>query len=104
MAFWAQAQAQAAKSRTKRAMKKPTKADLKKFVGEVSSFKSDMRGNFGNLTCVLAKIGQLDADLDIKLSYFTDKMWENGFAEGKLTYLIGKINTVYLLFFKGEFF
>ena len=28
MAFWAQAQAQAAKSRTKRAMKKPTKADL----------------------------------------------------------------------------
>ena len=64
-AFFAQAQAQAAKaSRNKRSPgKKPTAADFRKMAGQISEFKEQMKHNIGNLTCVMAKMGQLDGNL-----------------------------------------
>merc|ERR1712141_244528 len=44
--------------------------------------KEDKKGIFGNLTCVMAKMGALNGQLDIKMSYFTDKVWD-GFADGE---------------------
>jgi len=77
-AFFAQAQAQAAKaSRNKRSPgKKPTAADFRKMAGQISEFKEQMKHNIGNLTCVMAKMGQLDGNLDIKLEFFTEKIWD----------------------------
>jgi len=93
LAFLAQAQAQQAQkepmqyaatpfTRSKRALEEPTAADLKKFSTEVFNFKQDKKGIFGNLTCVMAKMGALNGQLDIKLSYFTDKLWDE-FADGE---------------------
>ena len=67
-AFFAQAQAQAAKAgRAKRAAgKKPTAADFRKMAGQISEFKDQMKHNIGNLTCVMAKMGQLDGSLSME--------------------------------------
>merc|ERR1712012_339031 len=68
--------------RTKRAMKKPTAAEMRKFTEDMAMFKQQKMGMMGNLTCVLAKFGSLDSNLDINLSSYTEDMWKY-FAEGE---------------------
>lgn len=77
-AFFAQAQAQAKANRAKRHTygKRPSAEEFRAFAKQVSGFKSMMKDNFGNLTCVLAKMGALDSKLDIKLNFYTERMWD----------------------------
>ena len=50
-------------TRSKRALENPTAEDMKKFSEDVAMFKEHKRGMIGNLTCVLAKMGKLNANL-----------------------------------------
>lgn len=59
----------------KRAIKPPTDQDKLEFAEDVADFKADKKYMAGNMTCILTKFGALDANLDVKLSYFTRDMW-----------------------------
>lgn len=61
--------------RTKRAMKKPTAAEMRKFTEDMAMFKQQKMGMMGNLTCVLAKFGSLDSNLGKSL-HLTDSEYE----------------------------
>ena len=50
-------------TRSKRALENPTAEDMKKFSEDVAMFKEHKKGMIGNLTCVLAKMGKLNANL-----------------------------------------
>merc|ERR1712211_45050 len=65
-------------SRSKRAI---SAADKRKFVEDMANYKEQKMAKMGNLTCVLAKYGLLDANLQINLSAYTGgDMW-NHFAD-----------------------
>jgi len=62
--------------RGKRAlMNKPSAEEMQEFMGQVAMFKDMKKSMVSNMTCVLTKLGKLDKNLDINLSFFTDKMW-----------------------------
>jgi len=57
------------------AMNKPSAEEMQEFMGQVAMFKDMKKSMVNNMTCVLTKLGKLDKNLDINLSFFTDKMW-----------------------------
>ena len=61
--------------RTKRAVMPPSEKDLEDFAEKIADAKDMMHGTVGNLTCVLSKLGALDANLNINLQHFTQDMW-----------------------------
>ena len=41
----------------------------------MQDFKLDAKDNIGNVTCVLAKLKALDANLDINLEFYSNGLW-----------------------------
>jgi len=68
--------------RNKRAVDPPTKEELQEFAQDVAAFKVMKKAMIGNLTCVLSKLGALDANLNINLNHFTTEKW-GMFARGE---------------------
>jgi len=74
--MWRQFQDQQGNSRLRRAIEKPSEQDMAEFADSVVTFKMSMKDNVGNLTCILAKMGALDGDLNIRLEHFTQDVWQ----------------------------
>lgn len=68
--------------RGKRAIDPPTQEEMKQFAGHIAEFKEEKMDKMANLTCVLRKMGALDANLNINLKHFTQDMWSK-FAVGE---------------------
>ena len=46
------------------------------FAEAVEEFKMTTKENIGNLTCVLADMGLLDANLNINKNFYRNEMWQ----------------------------
>lgn len=62
--------------RFRRAVEEPTPEEIEEFAEALADFKVDMKDNIGNVTCVLARLGALDKNLNVDLDHFTRGAWE----------------------------
>ena len=53
----------------------PTPEDFAEFFAHAQKVKAGMQTKVGNLTCVLTKMGLLDASANVNLKHFTEDMW-----------------------------
>lgn len=55
----------------------PSHEDVIRFSMGVHDYTEHMKDNIGNLTCVLAKLGALDKNLDINMGFYLQDLWQH---------------------------